>query len=200
MVRIFFTTLGTCLSSSISFRVVSMFLEWETPQGWWDILFNPLKTIAKFHFFGSMGLIKSLAVGVGLGLFFAFSNGDSSNVCQFLFFQGCCHLICCNQNQLPSSGDSFRSVQPFEGICSAFAAVESFHCYAVFGLLPAVYLDKQVSISCFLYVFWCVGSSFSRNNLFYEERREFSQAYILQRFNDNESWEVSCLILRVRFG
>ena len=42
-----------------------------------------LKTIANFHFLGSMGLVKCQDVSVGLDSFFAFSNGDSSYICNF---------------------------------------------------------------------------------------------------------------------
>ena len=59
-------------------------------------------------------------------------------------------------------------------------------------LLPAVHLDKQVSVPGF-------RSSLCRHIFFYEERREFGLADLLQRFNNNESGEVCCLILRVWF-
>ena len=42
-------------------------------------------------------------------------------------------------------------------------------------------------------------SSPCRNNFFYEERQELGGTNLLQRFNNNESGEVCCLILRVRF-
>ena len=57
-------------------------------------------------------------------------------------------------------------------------------------------LSISTSISCFLSSFW---SSSCRNNFFFEERQEFGEADLLQRFNDNESGEVCCLILRVWF-
>ena len=45
MVWILFATFGTCLSSSIGFPVVSIFLAFEAPQGSWNVLLNSLKTI-----------------------------------------------------------------------------------------------------------------------------------------------------------
>ena len=54
----FFTAFGTCLSSSTSFPVVSIFLAFEVPQGHWDILLNSIETIADLHLLGSTGLIK----------------------------------------------------------------------------------------------------------------------------------------------
>ena len=68
--------------------MVSRFLAFETSQECWDIHLKPLKTIVDLHFLGSMKLIKCQDVAVGLDLFFAFSNGDSSDVC---------HLLCHSQ-------------------------------------------------------------------------------------------------------
>ena len=55
MVRILFTALGTCRSSSANFPVVSLFLTFEAPHEGWDILFDPLEAIADFHFLRNMG-------------------------------------------------------------------------------------------------------------------------------------------------
>ena len=90
-VQILFTALGTCLLSSAGFHVVSIFLVFEAPQESWDIHLNPLKTIVDLHLLGSMELIKCQDVAVGLDLFFAFSNGDSSDVCHSLFSKHYCH-------------------------------------------------------------------------------------------------------------
>ena len=87
-----------------------------------------------------MGLIKWQDVGVGLDLFSAFSNGDSSGVCHALFPQNCCYLLCSSQGQLPTYDDSFRSVLSFVYICSAFGQLEA----------SAVHLDKKFSIQSFL--------------------------------------------------
>ena len=116
-----------------------IFLVFEAPQECWDIHLNPLKTIVDLHLLGSTELIKCQDVAVGLDLFFAFSNGDSSDVC---------HLLCYSQGQLPTSDNSFGCVQSFVWICSAFGSVENFHFENVFCLPPAVHLDKQVS--CFV--------------------------------------------------
>ena len=70
------------------------------PQDCWDIHLNPLKTIVDLHLFGGMELIKCQDVAVGLDLFFAFSNGDSSDVCHSLFSQHYCYLLCYSQGQL----------------------------------------------------------------------------------------------------
>ena len=88
VVRVLFTTLGTYLSSSTGFPVVSIFLAFEIPQGHWDILLSSLKTTADLHLIGRMGLIKHQDVRVDLDLFFAFSNGDSSYICNSLLSQG----------------------------------------------------------------------------------------------------------------
>ena len=132
--------------------MMSIFLTFEARKGCWDILFNPLETITAFHFFGNMRLIKCQNLGVGLDLLLAVSNGDSSEVCHSLFSRRCCHCLCSSQHQLPTSDNSFGSVQSFMGICSAFSQVETFH-LDVFSLTLAVYIDKQVSISCFLCFF-----------------------------------------------
>ena len=121
----------------------------------------PSKQQLIFYFLGSMGLIKYQDVGVGLEWFFVFSNGDSSDVCDSMFSQGCCYLLCCSQGQLPTSDNPFRNVQSFVGICSAFATVEAFHFEDVCDLPPAVHLNKQVFISSFLYVL--EGSSYFHN-------------------------------------
>ena len=55
---VLFIALGTCQSSSASFSMVSIFLAFEVPQGWRDILFNLLKTIANLRLLESMGLVK----------------------------------------------------------------------------------------------------------------------------------------------
>ena len=85
-VQVLFTALGTCVFSSTGFPVVPIFLAFVAPQGCWDILLDPLKTIANLHHLGSMRLVKCQDVGIGLDSFFAFSNGDSSYVCNSLFF------------------------------------------------------------------------------------------------------------------
>ena len=85
----------------------------------------------------------------------------------------------------------FWSVEFLMQIGSAFVKWKVF-VFNVFCLHLAVHLDKQVAIPCFLNSFL---SSPWRNNIFYEERREFCEAGFLQRFNNNESEEVCCLIL-----
>ena len=143
MVRVLFTALGTCMSSCASFPVVSIFLAFEAPLGYWDTLFNLLKIITDFHFLGSMGLIKNQDFSVSLDLFSAIFNGDSSDVCHSLFSQSCCLLLWCSQGQLPTSDNSLGRVQSFVEICFTFGSVEYFY----------FHLEKQVSISCCLYVF-----------------------------------------------
>ena len=73
--------------------MVSIFLAFEAPQEYWDIHLNPLKTIVDLHLLGSMELIKCQDVAVGLDLFFAFSNGDSSDVCHSQFFKCYSHPL-----------------------------------------------------------------------------------------------------------
>ena len=63
------------------------------------------------------------------------------------FSEGCCHLLCCSQCQLPISDNSFRSIQSLMGICLTFGSVEAFYVEDVFGLPPTINFDKQVSLS-----------------------------------------------------
>ena len=79
---VLFNAFGTCLSSSTGFPVVSIFLAFEAPQGSWDVLLNSLKTIAVL---GSTVLIKCQDVSVGLDSLFAFSDGESSYICNSCF-------------------------------------------------------------------------------------------------------------------
>ena len=183
------------LSSSTGFPVVFIFWAFEAPQGHWNILLNPLKTIAHLYLFGSMGLIKCQDVIVGLNSFFAFANGDSY-ICNSLFPQGWCYLIFCSQCQLPTPDNSLGSVEFLMWVGSVFRWMKSFHFLYAFCLPLAVHLDWQVSVLGFLNSFL---SSSCRNNFFFEERREFGLADLLQRFNNNDSGEVCCLILQVSF-
>ena len=50
-----FPTLCTCLSSPSSVPVVSKVLIFQAHPGSWDVLFDPLKTIAYFHHFRNLG-------------------------------------------------------------------------------------------------------------------------------------------------
>ena len=96
VVRVHFIGFRTCLLSSTGFHVVSIFLAFETPQGSWNILLISLKTKVDLHLFGSTGLIKCQDVSVGLDSFFAFSDGDSSYICNSLFSQGWYYLLFCS--------------------------------------------------------------------------------------------------------
>ena len=88
MVRVLLTAFGTYLSSSTSFPVVSIFMAFEAPQGYWDVLLDSLKTTADLHLLRRIELIKCKDVSVGLDSYFAFTNGDSTYICNSLFFQG----------------------------------------------------------------------------------------------------------------
>ena len=77
--------------------------------GPWDVLRNSHKTKTDLNLHVTMGLVKCQDVDVGLYSFFAFSNGDSSYVCNFPFSQDRCYLLFCIQSQLPTSGHSFVS-------------------------------------------------------------------------------------------
>ena len=79
-------------------------------------------------------------------------------------------------------------ITPFE--------VLSFCFLYVFCLPPAVYLDEKVTIPCFLNSF---RTSLCIDYFFYEWRREFGLADILQRLNNDGSGKVYCLIPRVWF-
>ena len=195
VVSVLFTSFGTCLSSSTGFPMMSIFLAFEAPQGSWDVLLNSLKTIADLQLLGSTGLVKCQDVSVGLDSLIAFSDGDSFYICNSLFSKGWCYLLFCSQCQLLTPDNSLGSVEFLMWVGSAFCRIKVFHFWYVVCLPPAVHLDKQVAIHCFLNSF---RSSPCRNDFCYEERREFGEAD-LQRFNSNESGEVCCFILRVWF-
>ena len=64
--------------------MVSIFLAFKASQGGWDVLFDSLKTIADLPLLRSTELIKYQDVSVGLDSCFAFSDGDSSHIGNFL--------------------------------------------------------------------------------------------------------------------
>ena len=84
VVRVVFAALGTCLSSSAGFPIVSIFLAFKASKRWWDVLLNPLETITDLHFLKNMGLIESQDICIGFDFLFALSDGNSS-VCHSLF-------------------------------------------------------------------------------------------------------------------
>ena len=52
----------------------------------WSIFLGLYRLVeADLHLLGSMELIKCQNVGVGLDLFFTFSNGNSSDICHSIF-------------------------------------------------------------------------------------------------------------------
>ena len=138
VVRVVFTTFGTCLSSSTGFPVLSIFLAFEAPQDRCDLVLNILKTIADLHLLGSTGLIKCEDVSVGLDSFFAFSNRGSSYICNSLFFQDWCYFLLCCQCQLPTPDKFFGSVEFLMRVGSAFCRMKAFHFNMLFAcfLLP----------------------------------------------------------------
>ena len=58
------------MSSSSGFLVVSILLAFEALQESWDVMFNPLNTIAYFHLLGIVGLVECQDVGVGFDFMF----------------------------------------------------------------------------------------------------------------------------------
>ena len=52
--------------------MVSIFLALEAPQGSWDVLFEPLYTIAYLHLLGNVGLFECQDVSVGFDFFYSF--------------------------------------------------------------------------------------------------------------------------------
>ena len=70
----------------------------------------------------------------------------------------------------PIPDNSFVSVEFLMRVGSVFRRMKDFYFLYVFCLFPAVHLDKQVAILCFLNSFWTIPY---REYLFYEERREF---------------------------
>ena len=85
VVRVFFTSLCAYQSSSTNLPVVSIFLTFEAFQGRGDTFFKTHKIIGDIHLLGIIELIRCPAVSVAQDLFFAFFNGDSSDICQSLF-------------------------------------------------------------------------------------------------------------------
>ena len=103
---------------------------------------------------GILGLIKCQDLGIGLELFFAFSNGDLSHVCHYLFSQRCCHLVCCSKSQLPTSDKSFGYVQSFVCRCFGFSCVEHFHFLDVFSLRSLSTSTWKIPFFVFLTFCW----------------------------------------------
>ena len=153
MVRALFIAFDTCLSSSTGFPVVSVFLTFEAPQGNRDVLLKSLKTIADLHLLGRVELVKCQDVRVGLDSLLAFSDEDSTYVCNPLFSQGSFYLLFCNQHQLPTPDKSLGNVEFLMQVGSAFRRMKIF-IFCAFCLSPAVHLNKQVDISFFLSVLW----------------------------------------------
>ena len=158
----FHTARCPCQSSPASLPVISIFLTFEASQRCWDILFNPLKTVANLHFFENMGLIKYQDVGVGLDLLTTLSDCDSFDVVHSVFPWLLSSLL----SPMPpcTSTNSLWCVHTFMKISFIFSNMEVFHVEDVFSLHSAVHLNKQLSVSSFLYVF--VGSSWHDNLLY----------------------------------
>ena len=78
VIPVLFTAFDTCLSTSTSFLVVSIFWSFEALQRSWDVQLSSPKKIADLHLLVSTGLIKCQDVSVGLDSYFIFSDGDSS--------------------------------------------------------------------------------------------------------------------------
>ena len=74
--------------------------------------------------------------------------------------------------------------------------MKGFHFQYVFCLHPAVHLDKQIAIPCFLNSF---RGNTRRNIFYYDKKVEFGLTNLLPRFYNNEYGDVCCLILRVWF-
>ena len=125
-VRVLFTAFCTWLSSSKGFRVVSIFLAFETLQGRWDVLLDSLKTIADLYLLGAMELIKCQDVSVGLDSFFAISSGNPSYIYYSLFSQGWCYILFCNQCQIPIPENSYGNIESLMKVGSAFRRVKGF--------------------------------------------------------------------------
>ena len=123
VLQVLFTTFGTCLSSS---SLWCPCLAFEGTRVHWGILLDSLKTIVDLHLLGSMGLIKFQDVSGSLGLYFAFSNGDSY-IYNSLFSQGWCYLLFCCHCQLPTPHNSFGSVELLMQIGSAFRRMKNFY-------------------------------------------------------------------------
>ena len=130
MIRVLFTPFCTCLLSSTGFLVVSIFLAFEASQGRRDVLSNSLKPIADLLLLGSTGLIKFQDVIVNLDSFFAFSDGDSSYICNSLFSQGWCYLFFCSKCLLPTTDNSFGSVE-FLMLCISSYEIFLFNMFSV---------------------------------------------------------------------
>ena len=138
----------------------------------------------------SIGLINCQDVGVGLDLFFTFSNGDSSDVCNSLFSRGYWHHLCFNQRQL------LITLLDLFSLSSGYAlhlVVWKLYFYYVFCLPTAVHFNNQVYISCFF--FFCfvlfftfigvalVGNSFSLKELENLTRQTFSKDSMTMKSN-----------------
>ena len=102
--------------------------------------------------------------------FFAFCDGDFSYICNSLFSQSWCYLVFCSQCQLPTLDNSLESIKFLMWVGSAFCRI-----FNVFCLPPAVHLDQEVSILCFLNSFWSSSSG----------------DYFFMRKGENLAWQIS---------
>ena len=153
LVRVLFTAFGTCLSTSTGFPVVSIFWAFEAHQGRWDILFNSLKTIADLHLRRSTWLIKCQEVSVCLDSFFAFSNGDSSYVCNSLFSPGWRCILFCSRWQLPTTDNCLGIVESLTRVGSAFRRMIGFYFFMFSACLRLSTSRSKLSFLVFLTVF-----------------------------------------------
>ena len=123
VVQVFFTAFGTCVSPSIGFSVVSTFFVFEALLGSWDVLLDSQDNSR----FSPTGLVKCQDVSDGLDSFLAFSDGDSSYICSFLFSQGWCYHLFCSQCQFPTPDNSLGSVEFLMQVRSAFRWMKGFY-------------------------------------------------------------------------
>ena len=105
----------------------SILQTFEASQGRWDVLFDPLYTLAYLHFHGNMRLVECLDAGVGFDFFQLFLI---IIIFKFLtpppFSQGYWHLFCC-QRQIATPDNSLGSVEFLMPVSLALSCMEDFH-------------------------------------------------------------------------
>ena len=112
----------------------------------------------------------------------------------YLFSQDWSYLLFCSQCQLPTPDNSFGSVSHVRRLCISLYEKFSFLMFSV-----SLQLSTSTSKLPFLVFLTAFGVALVEITFFYEERQEFGEADLLQRFNKHESGEVCCFILWVWF-
>ena len=184
MVWVFFTTPSTCLTSSPSLPVVTIFLAFKAPQGCRDVLIHHLISISNSYFLEYFRVTEIHNVCMCLNFFSTLSDYYSFVVCDTLFSQNC-YFFCCTQGQLTT--------------CNNFWGVQTLH-FALWKVFILRYFHHTLGYpptqtNCCFWSFWQFKGLIWLKSPSLLGMKKFCLAGIFQRFNDNESEEFCNLIL-----